>query len=64
MCTVNPAYSLHSEKSEGTIEQGKKADFVVINKDPYEYAQSSELFDMHALITVKDGRVVYDKGEL
>lgn len=64
MCTVNPAYSLHSEKSEGTIEQGKKADFVVINKDPYEYAQSSELFDMHALITVKDGMVVYDKGEL
>ena len=61
MCTVNPAYSLHNEDREGTIEIGKKADFVVVSKDPYEYANSSEIFEMHALMTVKDGNIVYSE---
>ncbi len=61
MCTVNAAYALHREKETGSLEMGKNADFVVTNLDPYQYADRPELFHMRALMTVKDGVVVYQE---
>lgn len=34
--TINAAYTLHRDKDLGSIEVGKLADFVELNKDPYE----------------------------
>ncbi len=58
--TYNAAYSVHLEKHKGTIEVGKDADFTVIDRDPYVYASSKEIYDMKALMTIKDGQVVYE----
>jgi hypothetical protein len=34
--TVNPAWSEHNETTKGSIEEGKLANLVVIDRNPYE----------------------------
>ena len=56
--TKNSAYQNFMEDMVGTIEVGKKADIVVLDKnlldiDPVEINESKVLY------TVSDGRVVY-----
>jgi predicted amidohydrolase YtcJ len=57
--TVNSAFATHQEKDKGTISVGKKANFTVIDKDPYRYASSDEIYNMKALMTIKDGEVTF-----
>ncbi|MDR2162677.1 MAG: amidohydrolase [Clostridiales Family XIII bacterium] len=59
--TYNAAFSVHRETSKGSVEVGKDADFTVINKDPYACVGSGDAFDMKAVMTVKDGEVVYSE---
>lgn len=61
--TTNSAYAMHQEKEKGSIETGKVADFTVINLDPYVHAQSDKIYDMKALMTIKDGVVTYESEE-
>lgn len=59
--TYNAAYSMKLEKNKGTIKAGKDADFTIIDRNPYEYADSDEIFEMEVLKTIKGGKVTYSK---
>ncbi|MCL2398625.1 MAG: amidohydrolase [Defluviitaleaceae bacterium] len=61
MLTVNAAYAGNLEKFKGSIEVGKDADFTIINKDPYLYANTEEIHDMEVLYTIREGKIMYQK---
>lgn len=56
--TIDPAYASFTEKSLGSLEVGKKADYVVLSQDimtvPVENVPETKV-----LATVLDGRLVY-----
>ena len=56
--TVNGAYEYFEEASKGTLEVGKRADFVVLDKNPIKVAPMT-LKDIRVLETIKDGKRVY-----
>ena len=60
--TINGAYTMKLEDKQGSIEVGKRADLVVLNKnlfaiDPYEIS------DAFVTMTIFDGRTVYQRTE-
>ena len=57
--TINAAYSVHKENEKGTIKVGKNADFTVIDRDPYDYAESDEIYDMTVIKTIRNGIITY-----
>lgn len=59
MCTVNAAYAVGKENETGTLELGKSADLIVINKNPYVCAREKNLYDMRVERTVKSGKITY-----
>lgn len=59
MFTTNAAYAVKAEDTKGSIEIGKDADFSIIDRDPYEYENSDELYDMKPLMTINKGNVIY-----
>jgi predicted amidohydrolase YtcJ len=58
--TINAAYNSFEDKQKGSIEPGKLADMVVISKD-YLNCPENEIKDIEALLTIVDGKVVYDR---
>ena len=58
MWTLNAAYLSFEEKTKGSIEPGKLADFVVISKD-FLSCPVDEIKDIDPLETVVDGKIVY-----
>ena len=57
--TIDAAYQLHMEDEIGSLEVGKKADLVILDRnlfeiDPYEIHQAQ------VIMTVMDGEVVYE----
>ncbi|KAK7039215.1 hypothetical protein VNI00_010120 [Paramarasmius palmivorus] len=60
--TLDAAYASFTENELGSLEKGKKADFVVLDKDimivPFE-----EILQARVQATVIDGKVVYGKLE-
>lgn len=58
MWTLNAAYLSFEEKTKGSIEPGKLADFAIISKD-YLACPVDEIKEIKALCTVVDGHVVY-----
>ncbi|NLN49305.1 MAG: amidohydrolase [Clostridiales bacterium] len=59
--TQSPAFATCDEIIRGTLEQGKKADFVILNKDVFTVAAES-IKDIKVITTVVDGKVVYGDG--
>lgn len=60
--TYNAAYSMGVENSKGSIKPGKNADFTVIDMNPYDYADSDEIFNMKVLRTIRGGETTYKLG--
>jgi hypothetical protein len=60
--TIWPAYQYFEEKNKGSIETGKLADFVILDKDPT--AIDPETLDtIKVTQTIKEGNTVYLAGE-
>ncbi len=55
--TSGTAYAGFDEHRLGTIEPGKKADFVVLERSPWE---TSDIADIDVAMTVVDGDIVHD----
>jgi len=57
MFTYNGAWAAHEDKERGTLEKGKYADMVVLDRDPYKYPDKIE--DLKVEMTVSEGQIVY-----
>ena len=53
MYTINAAYAANLEKTKGSIEPGKDADFAVVNMDPYKCSDKDEIYELAAEMTIK-----------
>jgi imidazolonepropionase len=56
--TINSAKALCREKSIGSIEIGKKADFAVFNTSEYSDIVYSVGMNLNCM-TIKDGTIIY-----
>jgi hypothetical protein len=56
--TLGAAYAGFDEDRLGTVETGKRADLVALDASPWEHRES--IREIEAVVTVVDGRVVYD----
>ena len=59
--TVNGAYASFEEKIKGSIEEGKLADMVVLNRDILSIPED-ELKDMEVEMTIVGGEIVYNRN--
>lgn len=61
--TLSPAYTLRQEDSTGSIEVGKFADLVVLDKNLFEIPVN-EISDASVVLTLLEGEEVYDAAAL
>ncbi len=59
--TIWPAFQHFEEKSKGSIEVGKVADLVILDKNPLTIPPAT-IKDVKVVETIKDGRSVYAVG--
>jgi len=60
--TLGPAFASFDEKIKGSIETGKLADMVVLSDDIL-HIQPSLLNTVRVIMTIFDGRVIYDRSQ-
>ncbi|MCG7537258.1 amidohydrolase [Pseudoalteromonas sp. OOF1S-7] len=58
--TLNSAYAMRQEQRVGSIEVGKLADLVVIDRDLFE-ASANEIRNTQVVLTLLDGEIVYQR---
>ncbi|MEG0307854.1 MAG: amidohydrolase [Clostridium sp.] len=58
MFTIDSAYCSFEENIKGSLELGKLADLVVLDRDIFTIPED-EIKDIHAEITMVDGKIVY-----
>jgi hypothetical protein len=56
--TINAAFALRQERISGSLESGKRADFVVLDRDIFTL-DPQRLHETHVLQTYLDGKQVY-----
>lgn len=60
--TLEGAYASFEEEIKGSIEDGKLADIVVLNKNPYT-VKPDEIKDIEIDMTIMNGNIVYQSKE-
>ena len=60
--TINGAYAYFEEDSKGSLKEGKRADMVILDRNPLE-TDVMELKDIKVVETIKDGKTVYKRAE-
>ncbi len=63
MLTIDAAVQLGINSSFGSIENGKQADFVIFDQNPFEAADLEEFKKMKSAMTIIRGEIVYDANE-
>ena len=58
--TVEGAWLAGREKENGSIEPGKQADVVVLDRNLFETAPE-QIGDAQVLLTILDGEVIYER---
>ena len=58
--TIWSAYQHFEEDTKGSLESGKIADLVILDKNPFK-VQESEIKDITVHTTIKNGEIVYQK---
>jgi len=61
--TMNASYELHQDAVTGSLEVGKFADLIVLDRNFFTIP-AEDIANVHVLQTMVGGRVVYDSGEL
>ena len=61
--TINGAYLNFQEDKTGSVEVGKAADLVVLDRNLFE-VPSNEINNVQVLLTLMDGKVVYEGDSL
>lgn len=56
--TIEAAYQYFEEKTKGTIEAGKRADLVILDKSPLDVS-AEDIRNIKVLQTIKGGKVLY-----
>jgi predicted amidohydrolase YtcJ len=59
--TAMAAYQLKEESSKGTLEAGKFADLVILDKNPLK-VESTTIKDIVVLETIKEGKTVFTRA--
>ena len=59
--TINAAYELHEDEVLGSVEVGKFADVIVLDRNPLKIA-SEDIANVKVVETVVGGRTVYEAG--
>jgi predicted amidohydrolase YtcJ len=57
--TINAAFAGHLEKSEGSIEKGKAADVIIIDRNIFEI-DSRTIDQTKVVLTIVGGKIVYE----
>jgi hypothetical protein len=60
--TIWPAWQHFEEKTKGSIEVGKLADFVILSENPLTIAQE-KLAGINVLETIKEDRSIYKRSQ-
>ena len=63
MMTSEVAYLLHQEDRTGTLEPGKLADLIVLDRHIFDIS-AAQIAETQVLATVLGGKVVYDPGNI
>jgi hypothetical protein len=58
--TINVAEQFDEQKSKGTIAKGKKADLVILDKNPLKVTPMT-IKDIQVVETIKGGKSIYKK---
>jgi len=56
--TINAAWLMHQEDQAGSIEVGKRADMVVLDRDLFEIP-ATEINEARVVMTLLDGKIIY-----
>ncbi len=60
--TARAAYQYSEEKEKGTLAPGKRADLVILDKNPLE-TEPERIREIRILETIKDGKTIYKRKE-
>lgn len=61
--TKNAAYSYFEENTKGSLKEGKKADLIILDKNPLKIKNLDELKNIKILETIKEGKTLYKLKE-
>ena len=61
--TMNSSYELHQDGDTGSLETGKLADLIVLDRNFFRIP-AEDIANIHVLRTMVGGKVVFDSGEL
>ena len=61
--TYGSAYGARRENDLGTLEAGKLADIVVIDRNLFEISKPFEILDAKVIMTIMDGKIIFEQSK-